>query len=92
MKNIIPIVLLSIISYPLMAMDNCGDEVTIVTQGDDGRFSLEKMPRHTDWVKMRFIIGDDGSITDPKPIKFSRDLYINRAHKRIKRMTFKNSG
>jgi hypothetical protein len=75
-----------------MAMDSCGDQVKLVTPGEDGWFSIEKNTQHTDWVKMRFIIGDDGSITDPKPMEYSTDLYINRAHKRIKLMTFSNSG
>ena len=75
-----------------MAMDSCGEQVNLVTLGKDGRFSIEKNTKHTDWVKMRFIIESDGSITDPKPIEYSSDLYINRAHKRIKLMTFSNSG
>jgi hypothetical protein len=75
-----------------MAMDSCGEQIKPVTPGEDGRFSIEKSTQHTDWVKMRFIIGEDGSITDPKPMEYSSDLYINRAHQRIKLMTFSNSG
>jgi hypothetical protein len=78
--------------HQLMAMDSCGKEVNLVASGEDGRFFIEKNAQHTDWVKMRFIIDKDGSITDPKPMGFSRDLYINMAHERIKLMAYSNSG
>ena len=75
-----------------MALEMCNGQVKLVASGEDGRFSIQKTSQHTDCVKMRFIIGKNGSITDPKPIEYSRDLYINRAHERIKLMTFSNSG
>ena len=92
MKSALLITLFIFLSHSLMAMDSCVDQVKQVSQGRDGRFSIEKNVQHTDWVKMRFIIGEDGSITEPKPIDFSSDLYINRAHKRIKQMSYSNSG
>ncbi len=76
----------------IFALDLCGDNVDMVSPGKDGQFSLAKPSKQTDWVKVRFIIGKNGEVTDPKPIAFSSDLYINRAHKRIKRMTFQNAG
>lgn len=66
----------------------CSESIQPVTIGEDGRFSITKSQQHTDWVKVRFIVDTNGHVNDPKPIEHSSDLYINRAHKRVKQLTF----
>jgi hypothetical protein len=92
MKNILLTIVLVLSCSTAFALEGCGEEVEISAQGEDGQFYTNKLSMHTDSVKMRFIIGSDGNITDPKPIEFTSDLYINKAHERIKLMSFSNSG
>lgn len=77
-----------------MAMGYCMEQVSIADAAGnaDSRFSTVRQAKHTDWVKVRLIVGRDGAITDPKPIAFSRDLYTNRVSSRVKRMRFVNTG
>jgi len=76
------------ISTSSYALEKCDKNIQPLQLGEDDRFSLVKSEAHTDWVLMRFIITKNGVVNEVKPMKFSSDLYINRAHKRVKKIVY----
>ena len=61
------------VTLPAFGQVKCDDSVQILQNGEDGRFSIEKTPEHTDWVKMRFIVDESGRASDIKPVDYSTD-------------------
>ncbi|MAD77054.1 MAG: hypothetical protein CML20_20100 [Rheinheimera sp.] len=76
------------VTLPAFGQVKCDETVQILQNGENDRFSLEKTPEQTDWVKMRLIVDKTGSASDIKPVDYSTDRYINRAHLRIKKIKF----
>lgn len=81
-------VFLLAVTLPVFGQVKCDESVQILQNGEDDRFSIVKTPEHTDWVKMRFIVDESGIASDIKPVDYSTDRYINRAHLRIKQIKF----
>jgi hypothetical protein len=68
--------------------DDCPHDYKYTDTASNERFSLIEKPEHTDWVIVRALVEKSGKIGDAKPIKYSTDLYINRAHQRVRKLQF----